>query len=69
MHIDLPFGAGLEAATVAVAGDAFRSSEEHKGDGFLGVHTVFGLVEDYGLGAVEDGVGDFGAAGGRGGSA
>ena len=35
---------------------------KHEQDGFLGVHAVFGLVEDYGLGAVEDGVGDFGVA-------
>ena len=33
-----------------------------RSDGFLRVHAVFGLVEDDGLRAVEDCVGDFGAA-------
>ena len=42
--------------------DALGSAEEHEQDGFLGVHAVFGLIEDDGLRAVEDGVGDFGVA-------
>ncbi len=33
-----------------------------RSDGLLGVHAVFGLVEDDGLRAVEDGIGDFGVA-------
>src|SRR5580704_17089519 len=41
---------------------ALGAAEEHEGDGLLGVHAVFGLVEDDGLRAVEDGVGDFRAA-------
>ena len=52
---------GLDSAAAAV-GDALGSAEEHEQEGLLGVHAVFGLVEDDGLRAVEDGVGDFGVA-------
>jgi len=43
-------------------GGALGSAEEHEQESFLGVHAVFGLVEDGGLRAVENGVGDFGVA-------
>ena len=52
----------LVTAAVAAVGDALGSAEEHEEDGLLGVHAVFGLVEDDGLRAVEDRVGDFGVA-------
>jgi len=45
-----------------MCGNALCAAEEHEHDGLLGVEAVFGLVEDYGLWTVEDGVGDFGAA-------
>src|ERR1700733_11798743 len=51
--------AGLDFTGVV---DALGSAEEHEEDGLLGVHAVFGLVEDDGLRAVEDRVGDFGVA-------
>jgi hypothetical protein len=54
--------AGVGGAGAVVVGDALGAAEEHEEQGFLGVHAVFGLVEDYGLGAVEDLVGDFGVA-------
>ena len=53
---------GFAALVVGGVGDAFGAAEEHQEEGFLGVHAVFGLVEDDGLGAVEHGVGDFGVA-------
>ncbi len=53
--------ASLDASAAGV-GDALGSSQEHKQDGLLGVHAVFGLVEDDRLRAVEDCVGDFGVA-------
>ena len=42
--------------------DALGSAEEHEEQSLLGVHAVFGLIEDDGLRAVEDGVGDLGVA-------
>src|ERR1700722_17804837 len=51
-------GAGLKAAFVADRGYALGAAEEHQRDGFLGVHAVFGLVEDDGLRTVEDSVRD-----------
>jgi hypothetical protein len=53
--------AWLDSAAAAV-GDALCSAEEHEQESFLGVHAVFGLVEDEGLWAVEDCIGDFGVA-------
>ena len=44
------------AAAVGGFRKALGAAEEHEGDGLLGVHAVFGLVEDDGLWAVEDGI-------------
>jgi len=34
------------AAAVRGFREALGAAEEHEGDGLLGVHTVFGLIED-----------------------
>ena len=52
----------LDAAALGGVGEALGSAQQGEEDGFLGVEAVFGLLEDYGLGAVEDGIGDFGVA-------
>ena len=52
----------MQAAAAAGVGDALGAAEQHEDDGLLGVHAVFGLVEDDRLRAVEDGVGDLGVA-------
>ena len=60
LKLDVQLGrAGFAAAGV---GDALGSAEQHEQQSLLRVHAVFGLVEDDGLRAVEDGVGDFGVA-------
>ena len=47
---------GLVALATAL--EALASAKEHQEQGFLGVEAVFGLIEDYGLGAVQHGVRD-----------
>ena len=54
----------MDSAAAAV-GDSFGTTEEHQQECFLSVHTVFGLVEDDGLRAVEHRVRYFGIAMGR----
>src|SRR5579871_628125 len=49
-------------STSAVVGDSLSATEEHEQECFLSVHTVFCLIEDDGLRAVEHGVRYFGVA-------
>lgn len=55
----------LDAGAGGGVRKALGSAEQREKNRFLGVEAVFGLFEDYGLGAVEDLVGDLGVAVGR----